>query len=173
MKPEWRTSTVVGICERIRQTQDYSALPILADALQDAGCDDEDLLATLRFPDIPPILAKKVAAVVYSEESASAVQWMEDHVLRINYYTPECYDEDGERVGNTKSDTDPHSFEDVIESGYKMLNGGYCFGSDAGADYFYDGGDAAKREFYRHWSLITGVEVADGQLKSMRYRCAC
>lgn len=37
--PAWRTSTVVGIAKQIDETRTFGNLPILADALQDAGCE--------------------------------------------------------------------------------------------------------------------------------------
>jgi hypothetical protein len=40
----WRTSTVVTLAEGIYQERAFDRLPILADALQDAGCDNEDVL---------------------------------------------------------------------------------------------------------------------------------
>ncbi|HUR53963.1 MAG TPA: hypothetical protein VMZ71_07520, partial [Gemmataceae bacterium] len=39
--PRWRTSTAVAIARRCHETGDYSAMPILADALQDADCADD------------------------------------------------------------------------------------------------------------------------------------
>lgn len=79
MRPEWRTSTVVGICERIRETGDYSACPILADALQDAGCDDEVLLAELR--DGPSqIRAERLVSLIHSDETAAAVRLLDEFV---------------------------------------------------------------------------------------------
>lgn len=45
--PDWNTSTVIALAEVV-WTGDYSALPILADALQDAGCDNDDMLVRLR-----------------------------------------------------------------------------------------------------------------------------
>ncbi len=44
----WLTSTVVAITRRIYQSRDFSAMPILADALQDAGCDNADILEHCR-----------------------------------------------------------------------------------------------------------------------------
>jgi hypothetical protein len=44
----WRTADVVTIARRVYETRDFSALPILADALEDAGCDDADILAHCR-----------------------------------------------------------------------------------------------------------------------------
>jgi hypothetical protein len=42
--PEWRTDTAVQLARTIRESRDFSAMPILADALQDAGCDNADVL---------------------------------------------------------------------------------------------------------------------------------
>jgi hypothetical protein len=42
--PTWLTSTVVGLARHIHDSRDFSAMPILADALQDAGCDNDDIL---------------------------------------------------------------------------------------------------------------------------------
>lgn len=41
---DWRTSTVVAIARSMYDSRDFSAMPILADALQDAGCENEDIL---------------------------------------------------------------------------------------------------------------------------------
>jgi hypothetical protein len=41
---EWRTATAVGIAARMYESRDFSAMPILADALRDAGCENEDVL---------------------------------------------------------------------------------------------------------------------------------
>jgi hypothetical protein len=51
--PRWLTSSVVDLARSIyegdlRQAGGYMALPILADALMDAGCDSEELLSHLR-----------------------------------------------------------------------------------------------------------------------------
>jgi hypothetical protein len=42
--PSWLTSTVVSLAEGIYADRAFDRLPILADALQDAGCADEDVL---------------------------------------------------------------------------------------------------------------------------------
>jgi hypothetical protein len=47
---EWRTSTAVAIAKGMYESRDFSAMPILADALQDAGCDNEDILNHCRGP---------------------------------------------------------------------------------------------------------------------------
>ncbi len=42
--PDWRTSTAVQLAKQMYESRDFSLMPILADALQDAGCDNEDIL---------------------------------------------------------------------------------------------------------------------------------
>jgi hypothetical protein len=42
--PTWRTSTAVALASQMYESRDFSAMPILADALQDAGCDNADIL---------------------------------------------------------------------------------------------------------------------------------
>jgi hypothetical protein len=46
--PEWRTDTVLALARGMYVSRDASALPILADALQEAGCDNEDILRHCR-----------------------------------------------------------------------------------------------------------------------------
>lgn len=44
LDPSWLTSTVIALARQIYESRESSALPILADALQDAGCNNEDIL---------------------------------------------------------------------------------------------------------------------------------
>ncbi len=46
--PGWRTHDVVGVARGIYDERAFDRLPILADALMDAGCDHEDILAHCR-----------------------------------------------------------------------------------------------------------------------------
>ena len=46
--PAWRTSTAVALAEGMYDRRDFGAIPILADALQDAGCEDEQILSHCR-----------------------------------------------------------------------------------------------------------------------------
>ncbi len=47
---EWRTDTAVSLARQMYESRDFSAMPILADALQDAGCDNADILNHCREP---------------------------------------------------------------------------------------------------------------------------
>ena len=46
--PDWFTSTVRDLAAHIYATHEFSAMPILADALQDADCADEQILTHCR-----------------------------------------------------------------------------------------------------------------------------
>jgi hypothetical protein len=46
--PAWRTSTALAIAQGIYDDRAFDRLPILADALQDAGCENGDILSHLR-----------------------------------------------------------------------------------------------------------------------------
>jgi hypothetical protein len=46
----WRTSTAVSLAGQMYESRDFGAMPILADALQDAGCDSDDILGHCRAP---------------------------------------------------------------------------------------------------------------------------
>jgi hypothetical protein len=46
--PTWRTSTAVALAKTMYESGDFGAMPILADALQDADCDSEDVLTHCR-----------------------------------------------------------------------------------------------------------------------------
>jgi hypothetical protein len=48
--PAWRTDTVLTLAQQMYDSRDFSAMPILADALQDAGCEDEAILTHCRGP---------------------------------------------------------------------------------------------------------------------------
>jgi hypothetical protein len=42
--PAWRTDTVLSLAGQMYDSRDFGAMPILADAVQDVGCDNEDIL---------------------------------------------------------------------------------------------------------------------------------
>jgi hypothetical protein len=48
LSPSWLVPTVTTLARQMYESRDFSLLPILADALQDAGCDHEDILTHCR-----------------------------------------------------------------------------------------------------------------------------
>jgi hypothetical protein len=48
--PAWRTDTAVALARQMYDSWDSGAMPILADALQEAGCDSDEVLGHCRGP---------------------------------------------------------------------------------------------------------------------------
>jgi hypothetical protein len=48
--PAWLSTDAVALADRVYESRDFTLLPILADALQDAGCADEAVLSHCRDP---------------------------------------------------------------------------------------------------------------------------
>jgi hypothetical protein len=46
--PSWLSSAVIEIARSARKEQDFSALPVLADALEERGCTERDILGHCR-----------------------------------------------------------------------------------------------------------------------------
>jgi hypothetical protein len=53
--PSWRTDTAVSLAKQMYESRDFSAMPILADALQDAGCDNDEVLSHCRDAEQPHV----------------------------------------------------------------------------------------------------------------------
>jgi hypothetical protein len=53
--PEWRTDTVLALAKQMYESREFGAMPILADALQDAGCDNEAVLGHCRDVTLPHV----------------------------------------------------------------------------------------------------------------------
>jgi hypothetical protein len=53
--PRWQSTTAVGLAQSMYESRDFGAMPILADALQDAGCEDDAILSHCRDPKQPHV----------------------------------------------------------------------------------------------------------------------
>ncbi len=47
-EPAWQSDTALSLAKHLYESRDFSAMPILADALQDAGCEHADILTHCR-----------------------------------------------------------------------------------------------------------------------------
>ena len=66
--PEWRTETALTLAGQMYESRDFSAMPILADALQDAGCDSEDILNHCRATNATHVRGCWVVDLVLGKE---------------------------------------------------------------------------------------------------------
>lgn len=66
--PEWRSETAVILAQQMYELREFSAMPILADALQDAGCDNEELLNHCRDTTQPHIRGCWVVDLVLEKQ---------------------------------------------------------------------------------------------------------
>ena len=144
MKPEWRTNTVVLLCQSMREAQEYSVTPILADALQDAGCDDVDLLASLRSP-LPFWSAERLVALVYSDEAAAAVRWIDQFAAELG---------EGGYPGNL-----PAMTYDRLMTGAYAFNSGDEFPFEDGSMNWSNNSDEREREFWSAFQKVTGARL--------------
>ena len=64
----WRTDTAVLLAQQMYNSRDFSAMPILADALQDAGCDSEEVLNHCRDANTPHVRGWWVVDLVLGKE---------------------------------------------------------------------------------------------------------
>jgi hypothetical protein len=66
--PAWRTDTTVLLAKELYESRDFSAMPILADALQEAGCDTDDILDHCRDPEATHVRGCWVVDLVLGKE---------------------------------------------------------------------------------------------------------
>jgi hypothetical protein len=68
---EWRTDTAVALARTMSDAREFSAMPILADALQDAGCENEVVLAHCRDTNQVHVRGCWVVDLVLEKSSAA------------------------------------------------------------------------------------------------------
>jgi hypothetical protein len=66
--PEWRTDTAIALARTMYESREFSAMPILADALQDAGCDNPDILVHCRDTSLTHVRGCWVVDLVLGKE---------------------------------------------------------------------------------------------------------
>lgn len=168
MQPEWRTGNVLGLCQQMLVEGSVSAMPILADALQDAGFDDEVILSQMRGGELAFEEARRLICLVYSDETAHAVRVVESLAGRIS----KGYDYDF--VGEDDPEEEPDftseklTYAELMQSATEFVTTGE--GAYVGSDDIYDIADEDWAEFWKSYSLVTRTEQAD---RGGFFSCAC
>lgn len=92
--PPWLTPTAADLMAAIDDTRAYDRLPVLADALEDGGCDDRPLLDWLRAgpgdPDVRPYYRRAVEGHATVAGLAEAVAWLTGFAAEIGDHYPNC-----------------------------------------------------------------------------------
>ncbi len=163
VNPEWRTATVVELCQSMREAQDFSALPILADAVQDAGCPEgSELLARLRSGACDYVESVTLTARLWSGSGDDAVNRLIDFTDKAD--CPEYKVVMNAATGNHHLNGDPESGE----VGY------YC-SENHGEHIYFGGRDAHDRIpdwFWDAVETVTGKRVASGD-RAKSFSCSC
>lgn len=163
IEPTWRTSTVIELCEQMRTDNDYSRLPVLADALMDAGCDSSELLEACHKT-APGVLAQRLTAIVLSDELAMHVRCVEEFAGIFKDKYPDEYTE-----------SFSISYEKLMQVAGNQDKEGQRSWREDYIHLPFDTPDEAYRgvkEFWEHFAAITGKEEAEGREDSF-FSCAC
>ena len=76
-EPSWRTAAVVNLAEGMYGSRDFSPMPLLADALMDAGCEQEEILAHCRDRSANHVRGCWVADRIVAHDQASLSRFTE------------------------------------------------------------------------------------------------
>lgn len=172
VKPQWRTPDVLALCHGMRQQNDYSASPILADALQEAG--GEGAITILSPPrplceffrtETDSIRLEAEVARLASDELAEHVKWVRAWVAAINddRYTD---DETGEPYGRAVT------YEMVMAAAKASVAGDT---SNDSVFLNWDTPDVAyekREEFWARYAAIVGRPEVAGRDAGL-FHCFC
>lgn len=149
----WRTSTVMRLCESMRETNNYDAAPVLADALEEAGFPDHEILEQMRTSvdrwERKHTVRQKLVAIVYSNESAEAVADIENFA----YFLDQTYSR-------------------LMQAAWNWVSSG---------DYTRDDTESYKeatqkqwKKFWDNWELVTGQKARNGKYdRGSFFTCSC
>jgi hypothetical protein len=148
--PSWQTSTVLALARQMRTSGDYSALPILADALQDAGFDTTEkgpaTLTECRKPDRSVTFGQRVVGLVLKGEIEDAIYWLDDFAKSLDM----TYEE-------LMTATEEFVYADRV----------HTLGFDTPDRVWAD-----REQFWKCYELVTAWN-AEEKKETMFFRCAC
>ena len=161
MNPPWRTQTVIELCQAMRETRDYSALPILADALQDADYPDEQMLGQLRSGP-SEIDAQRLVALVYSAETAAAVERIESTAATLGGGVIL-------ELGGGYLDGEDLSYSTLIDVANRWLDSEDSATRQDSANW--TGDFLSVNEFWKSYEMVTGRKPNDPMASP--FSCIC
>lgn len=179
--PKWRTDQTRQICLTVRETGDYGGLPILADAIQEAGCENTELLDRLRAAPQNEIEDQKLTAMLWSEEGEEAVRWIEDLAENIlgDSHGYRDYDYDGVVPGSEI--TQPMNYEVIMKAAASWEEGeergrsgdgwGGNYVTQVGSENWRDHFPSYAEGFWKRFALITGITPYDPGASF--FSCSC
>lgn len=97
----WNDGCVAKMAVAILDDMDYNLCPVLADALEDAGCDNIETLKVLRSPCVGNIHASKhfdilLGIRIAAEQLAPYHAWYSEKMIRVSGYAN--YKQDGKII---------------------------------------------------------------------------
>lgn len=155
--PSWHTPTVLALLAGVRQAEGYDGAPVLADALEEAGFADGDVLETLRSEravdewggdgEWKKRVADALDAVEDDDTPEFSEKWLRRYALKQNSY-----------------DTPDEAFKRLVDG----LRSGELFfhGSDLHGLYGLDDADELKR----HGERYLKVRIDWGRFS---FSCSC
>lgn len=112
--PRWLSSTVIDLAQLMQAEQDFSRLPILGDALMDAGCDCGPLLVACQN-EKEPAYAKRLVALLLGGAHAEAAKWLEEFADKWNFNWRAMLEEtETQQGGVTAMGIDLHGRDELV-----------------------------------------------------------
>lgn len=179
--PRWLSSTVCDLTDAIRELRDAARLPILADALMDAGCDDEQLIQFLQSRNstwtqyLDWFLGYWQSKYDRQAEADDILNWMSrwsgDGIDRaIAQITSMAEAIGGPAYYDDESlIKEPMTFADLMNGAAEHVRTGEAMSMGANMDY-EDFFWPKAEEFWSNYELLTGETVTQ---RESFFRCAC
>lgn len=151
----WRTRLVTDLCQGMREANDYSAAPFLADALQEAGYPEEDVPNGLRAQTDAYELGRLVA-LVYSDETAEAVRVVEDLAEKMG---SRAFCQEGDGYGQVV----PVTYARLMRVGerFTVIEDGWGGNKtvENGDEDLRSWGDYEFTDFWKAYQVLTGTHA--------------
>lgn len=151
----WRTPTVIAICTKLRESNYYHQddMKVLSDALEDAGYPHAEHLKALRNNDCSEAKAQRIVSLVYSDETAKAVTWIEEFASRMEL-----------------------TFERLLRAAQSYNQDSFNYTMD-NTEAYKNSTSEEWATFWKHYALITNTKVNEtiknDPWDNVPFTCSC